>query len=110
MAIRLLSTTAIALATPFVAFAQDYTLGQAEYKNSCAQCHGLSGMGDGVIAGMLNARVPDLTQLQKNYAGVFPVSALYNLIDRTDASGIHGTRDMPAWSMRYSLDALKMLG
>jgi mono/diheme cytochrome c family protein len=110
MTIRLLSAATIALAIPLAASAQDYTLGQAEYMNSCAQCHGLSGMGDGVMAGMLNSRVPDLTQLQKDNAGVFPVSALYNLIDGTDASGIHGTRDMPAWGMRYSLDAPEMLG
>jgi mono/diheme cytochrome c family protein len=108
--IRLLSATAIAAAFPFAAFAQDYTLGQAEYMNSCAQCHGASGLGDGVIAGMLNTRVPDLTQLQNDNGGVFPVTALYGLIDGTDASGIHGSRDMPAWGMRYSFDAPEMLG
>ena len=101
---------AIALAMPFTVAAQDYSFGQAEYMNSCAQCHGPGGKGDGVIAGMLNTSLPDLTQLQKNNAGVFPVAALYGLIDGTDTSGAHGSTDMPAWGMRYSFDAPEMLG
>ena len=110
MLIRLLSASVFAVAMPVLASAQDYNFGQAEYMNSCAQCHGPGGKGDGVIAGMLNSTVPDLTQLQKDNGGVFPVSALYALIDGTEASGIHGNRDMPAWGMRYSSDAPDMLG
>jgi mono/diheme cytochrome c family protein len=104
------STIALVLALPLSATAQDYSFGQAEYMNSCAQCHGPAGKGDGVIAGMLNTAPPDLTQLQKNNGGVFPVAALYRMIDGTEASGAHGSGEMPAWGMRYSFDAPEMLG
>ncbi len=110
MAIRFLSSAALALVLPVMAGAQDYSFGQAEYMNSCAQCHGPAGKGDGPIAGFLEQSLPDLTQFQKNNDGVFPVSSLYALIDGTETSGIHGTRDMPAWGMRYSMDAPEMLG
>ena len=110
MRFAILSVATLALAMPLGAAAQDYTFGQSEYMNSCAQCHGPAGKGDGVIAGMLNAAPPDLTQIQKNNGGVFPVAALYGIIDGTGASGAHGRSDMPAWGMRYSMDAPEMLG
>jgi hypothetical protein len=54
--------------------------------------------------------VPDITMLQKNNGGVFPVTAVYGVIDGTETSGVHGSRDMPAWGMRYVRDADKVLG
>lgn len=100
----------VAVALPLAAAAQDYDFGQAEFMNSCAQCHGPGGKGDGPIAGMLNATTPDLTQLQKNNGGVFPVAALYSLIDGSAAEGVHGVTDMPAWGQRYAVDAPEQLG
>jgi len=104
-------TLAAALAAlPFAAAAQDASLGQIEYVNSCAQCHGAGGAGDGIIAGFLSVQAPDLTQLQKNNDGVFPFARVYGVIDGSTPVGIHGTVDMPAWGQRYAAKASAMLG
>lgn len=98
------------LAAPALAAAQDYAIGEAEYVNSCAQCHGMAGEGDGVIAGFIDTPPSDLTVLQQENGGVFPVSSVYAIIDGSRATGIHGTTDMPAWGMRYSAQAPDALG
>lgn len=81
--------------------AQAQSLGETEYMNSCAYCHGIDGTGDGPLAGYLNTALPDLTQLQTQNGGVFPVTRLYESIDGTAELGAHGTREMPAWGLRY---------
>lgn len=81
------------------------TFGEMEYTNSCAQCHGTSGKGDGPMAGYLEGSLPDLTQLQKNNGGVFPLTQVYKMIDGSGTMGPHGTREMPAWGNRYTIDA-----
>ncbi|WP_397543416.1 c-type cytochrome [Roseovarius salis] len=58
------------------ASAEDMTFGELEYMNSCAQCHGSEGKGGGPMAGYLTESLPDLTQIQKNNGGVFPVTAV----------------------------------
>jgi mono/diheme cytochrome c family protein len=101
---------ATALAVPGAAMAQDVTVGQAEYLNSCAQCHGPAGKGDGVISGFLETSLPDLTRLSQENGGVFPVVRVYSIIDGSATSGVHGTSEMPAWGMRYMAQAPRMLG
>lgn len=60
--------------------AETKSMGQFEYENSCAACHGLSGTGGGPAAQFLSGgSAPDLTVIQKNYGGVFPVEALMKL-------------------------------
>lgn len=88
-----------ALVFPGGVGAQD--LGQLEYMDSCAQCHGVSGIGDGPLAGYLNTSIPDLTTIQRDNGGVFPVMSLYRIIDGSDTSGVHGTSEMPAWGDRF---------
>lgn len=92
-------TLGCALMLPIAAQAQE--IGQVEYLDSCAQCHGVSGTGDGPLAGYLNTSLPDLTTIQRDNGGVFPVTALYRIIDGTDTSGVHGTSEMPAWGNRF---------
>lgn len=75
--------------------------GEHEFLNSCASCHGTSAKGDGPLAEYLSVKLPDLTQLQKNNGGVFPVTRVYQVIEGADATGPHGTREMPAWGQRY---------
>jgi mono/diheme cytochrome c family protein len=104
-------TFSVALVTlPLSGQARDLTIGQAEYMNSCAQCHGAGGKGDGIIAGYLNAAMPDLTQIQKNNDGVFPVTRMYATIEGNLDIGAHGSSEMPAWGLRYSKSAPEMLG
>jgi len=84
------------------AHAQDITFGEFEYRNSCVACHGVSGKGDGPVTDFLSGAVPpDLTVLQKNNGGVFPVTAVYSIIKGTEVAGAHGTRDMPIWGNRF---------
>ncbi|EPX85155.1 c-type cytochrome [Salipiger mucosus] len=96
--------TAGAVTTLAVGAAQaaDMTLGEFEYQNSCVACHGEGGKGDGPIAGFMSEQtVADLTVLQKNNGGVFPVQRVYETIDGTMGMAAHGARDMPVWGQRY---------
>ena len=105
------SAAVVALgAAPALCLAQDYSFGAVEYANSCAQCHGAAGAGDGVIAGYLETAPADLTKLQAANGGVFPVANIYAVIDGSATSGVHGTSEMPAWGMRYSAQAPRQLG
>lgn len=92
------------------AAAQDVTLGEREYLDSCAVCHGADGKGDGVLAGYLNTAVPDLTRLQTANGGVFPVRHVFEVISNSVEVGAHGTTDMPAWGTRYKYRADRALG
>ena len=80
--------------------AQAMSLGEYEYRNSCAQCHGMSGKGDGAVSPFLQKMASDLTILKKNNGGVFPVTKVYAVIDGSAAIDLHG-RDMPLWGDRY---------
>jgi mono/diheme cytochrome c family protein len=82
--------------------AQAPLLGEAEFRDNCAQCHGLDGTGNGTLAGYLTQAVPDLTTLATDNGGVFPVTRVYETIDGTQTVGIHGSREMPVWGLRYS--------
>ncbi|NNU79762.1 cytochrome c [Halovulum dunhuangense] len=95
---------------PTVLAAQDMTIGQAEFMNSCAQCHGADGKGNGTITPFLTVPPPDLSQIQKGNGGVFPVAAVYGIIDGSGAAGVHGTTEMPAWGRRYAHQAPEALG
>lgn len=108
--LRIVAFFCVVGALPVSSEASELTVGQAEFMNSCAQCHGAAGKGDGVIAGYLNTTIPDLTQIQKANGGVFPVSQVYETIEGRSAVGAHGSTDMPAWGLRYSRSAPKMLG
>ena len=81
--------------------AQAISLGEFEYGNSCVQCHGTSGKGDGWLGGFLNEAPSDLTVLQKNNGGVFPVERTYKIIEGSEEVRIHGPREMPVWGDRF---------
>ena len=85
----------------FLAEAWAMSLGEFEYSNSCAQCHGLSGKGDGPVASSLTEIPPDLTMLQKSNGGVFPVTKVYSIIEGNADVRVHGSRDMPVWGNRF---------
>ncbi len=81
--------------------AQDIDVGKAEFQSSCAACHGTDGKGKGPLVGVLKSAAPDLTMLAKRNSGVFPVNAVYEMIDGRRQVVAHGTRDMPIWGFRY---------
>jgi hypothetical protein len=88
------------------ASAQDaMSIGQFEFANSCVQCHGPAGKGDGPLVSFMTGSMPDITQLQKTNGGIFPVARVFTTIDGSAKVGAHGTSEMPAWGQRYRADA-----
>lgn len=92
------------------AHAAGVDIGQREYVENCAVCHGTSGKGDGPMAGIINQKVPDLTTLSQANNGIFPYSTVYEVVDGTREAQAHGTRDMPIWGSVYNEQAPQWLG
>lgn len=105
--LALVATTLAVL--PAVASAQqatrDIDIGQREFEANCAVCHGVSGKGDGPMAGYLTEKAADLTVLSKNNDGAFPFNEVYETIDGRKWVQAHGARDMPIWGRQYELAA-----
>ena len=89
------------VAVPVVGYSQAVEVGKREYVNSCAVCHGDSGKGDGPIVASLKTPPADLTKMQKDNMGVFPIGQLYEVIDGRRTVAVHGPRDMPVWGDRF---------
>lgn len=73
------------------------------YRASCASCHGLTGMGDGPVAGALKAQLKPLTTLTKRHDGKFPKDYIYRIVDGREEVQAHGDRAMPVWGDYYGL-------
>lgn len=104
----MLTGSVILASAPLVHAGDEMDLGEREFVNNCAVCHGVSGKGDGPFAGMLQAPAADLTMLQKNNNGVFPFDRVYMTIDgRVEGKEVlaHGPRDMPIWGGEYNRKA-----
>ena len=56
---------------------QVFDIGQAEYRSSCATCHGIDGKGKGPASDALRVPLPDLTTLAKKKTTAFFQSALF---------------------------------
>ena len=82
-------------------WAQERDEGKTEFLSSCAACHGPDGRGKGPVSAELKATPSDLTVLAKKNNGVFPVAAVYEMIDGRKSVSAHGTREMPVWGFRY---------
>lgn len=57
-------------------------VGRAAYAEHCAGCHGVTGQGDGTVAGLVPGGVPDLTGLSERAGGNFPRAAVIASVDR----------------------------
>ncbi len=75
--------------------------GQQIYRSACASCHGLTGQGDGPVAGALKTPTPDLTRLSQQHGGIFPRDFVIATIAGERNFTAHGTREMPVWSQRF---------
>ena len=63
----------------------------------CATCHGANGKGNGPVARALKNKVPDLTKIAKRSGGEFPSDRIRKIIEGTETSSGHGSREMPVW-------------
>ena len=91
----------IAMGFNTCAWAQDIDIGKIEYQSNCASCHGMDAKGDGPVSKELKTRPADLTLLAKKNKGVFPLNAVYRIIDGRDQIASHGTKEMPVWGYRF---------
>ena len=82
-------------------WAQESDFGAMVYKASCAACHGIDGKGNGPASEELKSKPSDLTVLAKNNNGVFPVDAVYEIIDARKTIRAHGDREMPVWGYGF---------
>lgn len=80
-------------------------IGQREYQSNCVACHGITGKGDGPVAPILKAQIPDLTLMARKNSGVFPFARVYEAIDGRVVYAAHGTHDMPIWGNAYKTGA-----
>ena len=75
-----------------------YTVdGSKIFHEYCATCHGANGKGNGPVARALKNKVPDLTQIAKRSGGKFPSDRIREIIEGTETSSGHGSREMPVW-------------
>jgi mono/diheme cytochrome c family protein len=82
------------------ATAQDYaqtTTGREVFRTYCASCHGISARGDGVLAGAMNRKPSNLTEIARRNGGQFPSDVVFRTIDGRQPVRGHGGPDMPVW-------------
>ena len=82
------------------------SLGQRDFRNYCAACHGPEGKGDGTLGEFLTLSIPDLTKLTKLNAGQFPAERVTEVIDGRAEVKVHGLRDMPVWGDWFDAEAV----
>ncbi len=86
--------------------AQAPSRGQEAYRLACAQCHGESGTGDGVLRRFLTVPPSDLTTLRRRSPdGQFPFYRVFQVVDGRAVIPAHGTREMPAWGAIFAIEA-----
>jgi mono/diheme cytochrome c family protein len=67
------------------------------FRAYCASCHGKDGKGNGSVAPMLKATVPDLTLIAKSNEGTFPATRIRRIVMGEGMIASHGSREMPVW-------------
>jgi mono/diheme cytochrome c family protein len=86
------------------------SIGKMEFQKNCASCHGMGGKGDGPLVEFLKQSPSDLTLLSKNHGGVFPQDKVYEWIRDPMRVRAHGTKEMPIWGDRYSMEIIEKYG
>ena len=76
--------------------------GSKLYRDFCAVCHGLDGMGNGPAAPALNTVPTDLTLLARNHGGKFPADHVMHVLSNESDYPAHGSADMPIWGQIFS--------
>lgn len=78
------------------ATAQDVSEGEKLFLHRCATCHGIDAGGKGPMAPVLLLQPTDLTQLQRQNDGEFPLTRVIWRIDGRDPLVSHGS-PMPVY-------------
>ena len=78
---------------------------EADFRSSCAACHGEDGTGAGAKAFGLSVEPPDLTTLTLRNDGIFPRERLRQIIDGREDIKSHADREMPVWGQIFGMDA-----
>ena len=86
------------------AAAREESIGAYEFRQACAPCHGVEGLGDGPVAQYLNTPPADLTKLARDFGGAFPTLLVRQLVDGRLTDRVHGDADMPVWGDRFMLE------
>lgn len=90
------------------ALAQDAFMGQQEFAQRCAVCHGETGAGDGLVGELFAQRPKDLRILARENGGEFPFSAVYESIDGRRDIAAHGNSEMPIWGDYLEAETLEL--
>lgn len=85
-------------------------IGEDEFQNHCAACHGSDGKGNGPIIDFLRAMPADLTAISARNNGTFPFQAVYDTIADVNQTRGHGNSDMPIWGDRYNREVIAQKG
>jgi mono/diheme cytochrome c family protein len=110
---RLHGLMALMVAIPFAAAGQtSAALGQADFQDNCASCHGKKGLGDGPLSSWLVKPPADLSTLAQRHGGQFEDALIAELIDGrwSGDGGPHGSRDMPVWGQVFKQRAMMRPG
>jgi mono/diheme cytochrome c family protein len=78
------------------------TTGRDVYRVYCASCHGVNARGDGPIAGAMNIKPADLTEMAKRNGWQFPSELAFRTIDGRQRVRGHGSPDMPVWGDAFT--------
>jgi mono/diheme cytochrome c family protein len=85
-------------------------IGETEFKNHCAVCHGTDGSGNGPILDFLKQVPPDLTKISQKNRGRFPAQKVYDTIVYINKVRGHGNSEMPIWGERYNREQIRKEG
>ena len=95
---------AVSVGASNVASAGQMKLGQKDFTEYCAPCHGATGEGDGPVAVELATKPANLTMIEKRH-GKFDRAWLKAYIDGRSMPRAHGTSQMPVWGRWFALQA-----
>jgi len=71
--------------------------GSQMFREYCAACHGVNGIGDGPAVPALKTAPADLTGMSARNGGKFPSMDAMAILRGTKEMAAHGSADMPTW-------------
>jgi mono/diheme cytochrome c family protein len=77
------------------------SIGAGYFREHCATCHGVGGVGNGPVATALTPRPADLTRIAARREGKFPGGEIAMFIDGRFEVTAHGSRVMPVWGREF---------